>query len=49
MPAFGASEADASAGDMLVTIRVILPTLDEGAQEAGRHFVELARQPDPRV
>ncbi|MEJ7752125.1 MAG: J domain-containing protein [Candidatus Limnocylindrales bacterium] len=48
MPAFGASEADASAGDMLVTIRVILPTLDEGAQEAGRHFVELARQPDPR-
>jgi len=50
MPRFGAPDGEAPAGDMLVTVRVILPTdLDEAAQEAGRRFIELARQPDPRV
>ncbi len=49
MPGFGAADGDPPAGDMLVTIRVILPTdLGEEAQEAGRRFIELARQPDPR-
>ncbi len=50
MPRFGAPDGEAPAGDMLVTVRVILPTdLDEAAQEAGRRFIELARQPDPRT
>jgi len=50
MPRFGAPDGEAPASDMLVTVRVILPTdLDEAAQEAGRRFIELARQPDPRV
>jgi len=49
LPRFGAAEGDAPAGDMLVTVRVILPTdLDAEAKEAGRRFIELARQPDPR-
>jgi DnaJ-class molecular chaperone len=49
LPRFGAADGEAPAGDMLVTVRVILPTdLDEEAQEAGRRFIELARQPDPR-
>ncbi|CAN5590045.1 DnaJ C-terminal domain-containing protein [soil metagenome] len=50
MPRFGAADGEAPAGDMLVTIRVVLPTdLDAAAQEAGRRFIELARQPDPRA
>ncbi len=50
MPRFGAADGEAPAGDMLVTIRVLLPTdLDEAAQEAGRRFIELARQTDPRT
>ncbi len=50
MSRFGAADGEALTGDMLVTIRVILPTdLDEAAQEAGRRFIELARQPDPRA
>jgi len=50
MPRFGAAEGDPPAGDMLVTVRVLLPTdLDEEAKEAGQRFTELARQPDPRA
>ncbi len=50
MPRFRAADGEAPAGDMLVTVRVILPTdLDEEAKEAGRRFIELTRQPDPRA
>lgn len=49
MPRFGAAEGDPPTGDMLVTVRVVLPTdLDDEAKGVGRHFIELARQPDPR-
>jgi curved DNA-binding protein len=38
------------AGDLYVTIRVTLPTnLSDDAQEAARHFLELAPQPNPRA
>ncbi len=50
MPGFGGADGDPPAGDMLVTVRVILPTdLDEEAEVAGRRFIELARQLDPRA
>ena len=49
MPGFGAADGEAPAGDMLVTVRAILPTtLDDEATEAGKRFIDLARQPDPR-
>jgi curved DNA-binding protein len=36
-------------GDILAKVRVVLPTnLDTDAEEAARHFVDLADQPDPR-
>jgi DnaJ-class molecular chaperone len=36
-------------GDMLVKVRVVLPTgLDAEAEQAARHVFELVRQPDPR-
>jgi hypothetical protein len=36
-------------GDMLVKVRVLLPTaLDPQAEQAARTFLELVDQPDPR-
>lgn len=50
MPRFGAADGDPPTGDLLVQVRVVLPTdVDEAAQEAGRRFIELVRQPDPRI
>jgi curved DNA-binding protein len=49
MPRFG-GPSGAPAGDLLVTVRVVLPTtLSEDARAAGQRFVELADQPDPRA
>jgi curved DNA-binding protein len=40
----------AESGDLLVTIRVVLPTnLSDDARAAARRFFELAAQPDPRT
>jgi curved DNA-binding protein len=50
MPRFGGAASGGTAGDMLVTVRVVLPTaLTDEARAAARGFVELADQPDPRA
>jgi curved DNA-binding protein len=50
MPRFGATESEAPAGDLLVTVRVVLPTnLSDEAKEAAKTFLALVDQPDPRA
>ncbi len=49
MPRFGAPESEPPTGDLLVQVRVVLPTeLTEEAREAAQRLVQLAGQPDPR-
>ena len=35
-------------GDLLVRVRVVLPTLDEGGRAAATAFLDAIDQPDPR-
>jgi curved DNA-binding protein len=37
-------------GDLLVRVKVVLPTdLDDDTRSAAKHFLDLAKQPDPRI
>ena len=35
-------------GDVLVRVRVVLPTLSDEARDAARRFIDITNQPDPR-
>jgi DnaJ-class molecular chaperone len=49
MPRLKPKAGEAETGDLLVRVRVVLPTgLSDEATEAARRLVELAHQPDPR-
>jgi curved DNA-binding protein len=49
MPRLKPKSGEAATGDLLVKVKVVLPTdLSDGAGEAARRFVELVDQPDPR-
>ncbi len=49
MPRLKPKAGEAATGDLLVKVRVILPTdLSDEAKEAARRLVELVKQPDPR-
>ncbi len=37
------------AGDLYVKVRVVLPSIDDGAAVAARTFLDLVHQPDPRA
>ena len=48
MPHFKADPGLTAAGDLMVTVKVVLPTkLDEAATEAARRFLELVDQKRP--
>jgi curved DNA-binding protein len=50
MPLLKPRAGEPATGDLLVRVRVVLPTkLSDDALAAARHFVELAGQPDPRT
>ncbi len=49
MPRLKPKASEAATGDLLVKVKVILPTdPSDEAQEAARRLVELVKQPDPR-
>ncbi len=49
MPRLKPKAGEPETGDLLVRVRVVLPTgLSDEATEAARRLVELAHQPDPR-
>ncbi len=49
MPRLKPKIGEAATGDLLVKVKVILPTdLSDEAREAARGLVELVDQPDPR-
>jgi curved DNA-binding protein len=50
MPLLKPRAGEPATGDLLVRVRVVLPTkLSDDAVTVARHFVELAGQPDPRT
>ncbi len=49
MPRLKTKAGEAAVGDLLIKVKVVLPTgLSDQANEAARRFVELAAQPNPR-
>ena len=50
MPRLKPKAGEPPTGDLLVKVKVILPTdLSDEARDAAQRFVELAAQPDPRA